>query len=119
MKWAVLALGLWLASAQGFASSACCWNMPSTKASCGHCGDQAGNKPAPRPDCCTSLESQKDIDTSVTKHEIPSTPVTVDLLPLNTGSVHNTASSISSIATQAVCTAEGPPLYLRFAVLLI
>ena len=119
MKWAVFVLGLWLASAQGFAAPVCCGDMPSTKASCGHCGDQAGSKPAPRPDCCTSLESQKDIDTSVTKHEIPTTPVVVDLLPLNTGNVHKTASSTGSIATQAVCIAEGPPLYLRFAVLLI
>ncbi len=78
MKWTVLVLGLWLASAQGFAAPICCWDMPSTKASCGHCGDQAGSKPAPRPDCCTSLESQKDIDTLVTKHEIPTTPVEID-----------------------------------------
>ena len=119
MKWTVLVLGLWLASAQGFAAPICCWDMPSTKASCGHCGDQAGSKPAPRPDCCTSLESQKDIDTLVTKHEIPTTPVEIDLLPLDTGRVLNTANSTGSIATQAVSTAEGPPLYLRFAVLLI
>ncbi len=119
MKWTVFVLGLWLASAQGFAATVCCSDMPSTKPSCGQCGDQAGSKPSPRPDCCTSLESQKDIDTSVTKHEVPTTPVIIDLLPLGTGRVLNTANSTGSIATQAVCTAEGPPLYLRVAVLLI
>lgn len=115
MKPAVLALGLWLAGAQGFAAQACCSEMPSSKAACDGCG-QGG---APRPDCCTSLESPKDVDLSVPRTEIPQTPVVVEFLTEEATFTAWRAESADLIAERAASRAEGPPLYLRNQVFLI
>jgi hypothetical protein len=119
MKLAVLSLGLWLAGAQGFAAQACCAEMPSPKAACDGCGDSSDRDTSPRPDCCTSLEAQKDIDVAIPRNTLPESPVVVELLPVDPAFVAWRPETTDLVAQQAAYLAEGPPLYLRNAVLLI
>jgi hypothetical protein len=120
MKVAILSLGLWLSAAQGFAAQACCSETPSPrKAACDGCGNDAGQESFPRPDCCTSLEAQKDVDLSVPRASISQAPVFVELLPEGGAVAPWRPESADRIADQAASRAEGPPLYLRYEVLLI
>lgn len=120
MKFAVLALGLWLVGAQGFAAQACCSDMPSPKkVACGSCGGESERDNSPRPDCCTSIEAQKDVDVVIPNNTLPDTPVLIELLAdiAVIGPLQSDTNDL--IAREASSRAESPPLYLRFAVLLI
>jgi hypothetical protein len=120
MRVAVLFLGLWLAGAQGFAAYACCSEMPAPeKSSCDGCGNEGERDTSPRPDCCTSLEAQKDAELAVPRTAIPQTPVLVELLSDDGSFAAWRPESADLIEVQAVSQAEGPPLYLRYQVLLI
>jgi hypothetical protein len=120
MNLAILSLGLWLAGAQGFAAQACCSEMPAPKqAACDGCGSGNDHDTSPRPDCCTSLEAQKDIDVAVPRQEIPQSPVLVELLTEDATFAAWKPESADVIADQAASRAEGPPLYLRNEVFLI
>jgi len=119
LKLAVLALGLWLASAQGFAAIACCAEMDSPKAACDGCADQSSGKTSPRPDCCTSLEAQDDLDLAVPRSEVPQLPVLVALLSEDVSANPWRPETTDRIVERAAFLAEGPPLFLRYEVLLI
>ena len=120
MKYAVLALGLWFASAQGFAAQACCSAMPSTnKAGCGSCGGESDRETSPRPDCCTSMEAQKDVDVVLTSNPLPENPAVVEVLPGTAGIAPWQPNATDRIARQVSFRAQSPPLYLRYKVLLI
>jgi hypothetical protein len=119
MRLAVLSLGLWLAGAQGFAAQACCAQMPSPKAACDGCGDSSDRDTSSRPDCCTSPESQKDIDVAIPRNTLHENPVVIDLLPIDPAFVAWCPETTDLVAQQAAYLAEGPPLYLRNEVLLI
>ena len=120
MKYVVLALGLWLASAQGFSAQACCSNMPTPeKAACGSCGGESERDNSPRPDCCTSMEAQKDVDVVVPNNTLPENPVLIEFLVDTAGSAPWQQNTTELIAREASSRAEGPPLYLRYSVLLI
>jgi hypothetical protein len=118
MKLAVLSLGLWLAGAQAFAAQTCCYEMPSPKAACDGCGDSSDRDTSSGPDCCTSLESQKDVDVAVPRNTLPENPVVIELLPVDPVFVAWRPEA-DLVAQQAAYLAEGPPLYLRNEVLLI
>lgn len=118
MKVAVLSLGLWLAGAQGFAAQACCSEMPSPKAACDSCGN-TDRESSSRPDCCTSLEAQKDVDLAVPRNTLPENPVVIELLPADPALLAWRPETTDLASQQAACLAEGPPLYLRNSVLLI
>jgi len=119
-KLAVLSLGLWLAGVQGFAAQACCSEMPSPRnTDCHGCGDAGERDTSPRPDCCTSLEAQKDVELVVPRNEVPQTPIVVDLLTEDETFSPWRPESADLIAEQAASRAEGPPLYLRNEVFLI
>ena len=120
MKYAVLALGLWIAGAQGFAAQACCSDMPSPKkASCGSCGGESEQKNMPRPDCCSSMEAQKDVDIVVPNNTLPENPAFTELLADPAGLAPWQPNTSDLIAREASSRAESPPLYLRYEVLLI
>ena len=94
--------------------------MPSPgKAACDGCGDEAGQESSPRPDCCTFLEAQQDVDLAVPRAPISQAPVFVELLPEGGAFTPCRPESADRIADQAASRAEGPPLYLRYEVLLI
>ncbi len=120
MKLAILSLGLWLAGAPGFAAQACCSEMPSPKeTACDGCGSGSDRDTSPRPDCCTSLEAQKDVELGVLRIETPPTPVVVELLTEDATFTVWRPESADLIAERAASRAEGPPLYLRNEVFLI
>lgn len=120
MKYAVLALGLWLTAAQGFAAQACCIDMTyPKKANCGGCGGESEQGNAPRPDCCTSIEAQKDVDVVIPNNTIPQNPVLIELLADISGVAPCLPNSTDLIAREASSRAHSPPLYLRYEVLLI
>lgn len=119
MKLAVLTLGLWLAGAQGFAAQACCSEMPAPKAACGDCGNQTSPDPSPRPDCCTSLEAQKDVDLAGPRTELNERIVAVEFLTEDTTFAPWRPDASALSAVRAVSLAEDLPLYLRNSVLLI
>ena len=118
MKLAILSLGLWLAGAQGFAAEACCSEMPTPKAACDSCGS-TDRESSSRPDCCTSLEAQKDVDLVALRNTQPETPVLIELLPVDPSVAPWGTESTDLVLQQASFLAEGPPLYLRNSVLLI
>jgi len=118
MKLAILSLGLWLAGVQGFAAEACCSEMPSPKAACDGCGDSSDRDTPSRPDCCTSLEAQKDIDVAIPRNTLPENPVVIEFLPVDPALVDRRPET-DRVAEQAAYQAEGPPLYLRNEVFLI
>jgi len=118
MKLAILYLGLWLARAQGFADQACCSQMPISKTACDGCGRPAKGESS-RPDCCTSLEAQKDVDLVVARNSLPEMPVVIELLAIDPAFASWRPESTHLVAQQVVLQAEGPPLYLRNSVLLI
>ena len=118
MKYAILALGLWLAGAQGFAAQACCSEMPSPKAACDGCGDESDGKTSSRPDCCTSLEAQKDVDVVITRNDVPQHPIVADLLTEDM-SFRPWRPQGDLVVRAAGSHAEDPPLYLRYEILLI
>ena len=120
MKLVILSLGLWLAGAQGFAAQACCSDMPSPKkASCGSCGGQSERENAPRPDCCTSMEAQKDVAIVVPNNILPENPVPIELLAEIATVNPCQQKATDLVAREASSRAESPPLYLRNSVLLI
>jgi hypothetical protein len=119
MNLAVLALGLWLAGAQGFAAQACCSDMPAPRAACDGCGDRNDRDTSPRPDCCTSLEAQKDIDLAAPRNEIPQTPVVTEFPTEDETFAPWKPVSADLVADRAASRAESPPLYLRYEVFLI
>ena len=120
MKYAVLALGLWLASAQGFAAQACCSDMPSPKkATCDNCGGESERDNSPRPDCCTSMEAQKDVDVVVPNNTLPENPILIEFIPDVAGVIPWQPNTSDLMAREASSRAESPPLYLRNSVLLI
>lgn len=116
MKLAILTLGLWLAGAQAFAAQACCNEMSVSKTACDTCGNSERDS-SPRPDCCTSLEAQKDVDLAVARNSLPESPVVIDLLPIDPAFA--LWRPVDLIAQRAVLQTEGLPLYLRNSVLLI
>ena len=118
MKLAILALGLWLAGAQGFAAQACCADMPSPKTACDGCGNQATSDTSPRPDCCTSLEAQEDVEAAFPRNDLPERPA-IAFLTEDTSFSPWPADTRDTVVRQASALAEGPPLYLRYEVLLI
>ena len=121
MKLAILSLGLWLVGAQGFAAQACCSEMPAPKQSaCDGCGSGADRgDTSPRPDCCTSVEAQQDAELASPRTEGFQTPVLVEFVSENGALAPAWPESADLAATDAVSRAEGPPLYLRYEVLLI
>ena len=119
MKHAVLALGFWLSSAPAFASQPCCSGMPSPKAACGGCCDQKESDSSPQPDCCSSFEAPKDIDITVPRTAALQTFVATELLSEAGIPAFCSFESADLIAAEAASRAEGPPLYLRYLVLLI
>ena len=120
MNVAILSLGLWLAGAQGFAAQACCSEMPiPTPSACDGCGSGNDRDTSPRPDCCTSLEAQKDVELAVPRQEIPQSPVLVEFLTEEGTFAAWKSESADAIADQAASRAESPPLYLRNEVFLI
>lgn len=118
MKYAVLAFGLWLAGAQGFVTQVCSPDMPSSKADCGGCDNQAGRDSSPNLGCCVSDKAQKDVDAAVPKNDLPEKPAPVEFVTLDT-SAASRPEATDIIDREAARRAEGPPLYLRYAVLLI
>ena len=119
MKLLILSLGLWLAAAQGFAAQACCSEMPTPKtAACDSCGS-TDRESSSRPDCCTSLEAQKDVDLVALRNTQPEPPVLIELLPVDPSVAPLGTESTDLVLQQASFLAEGPPLYLRNSVLLI
>jgi hypothetical protein len=119
MKLAVLSLGLWLVGAQGFAAQACCSEIPSPKAACDDCGESSDRDTSSRRDCCTSLESQKDVDVAIPRNTLPENPVVIELLSVDPAFFAWRPETTDSVAQQAAYLAEGPPLYLRNEVLRI
>ena len=119
MKLATLVFGLWLAGAPGFSAETCCSQMVSPKASCGNCGDSSHGEKSSRPDCCKSLEAQKDVALVVAKADLSEYPVLVTLLSVTPifSPWHPEATDL--VAEQYASLAEGPPLYLRNEVFLI
>ncbi len=115
IKVAVLLVGLWLTGAQTFAAEVCCSQMPAPKATCGECGGSE-RESSPRPDCCTSLETQKDIDAVIPRHDLPEQPVV--FLTEDT-SFSPWRPEATDLVVLRSARAEGPPLYLRYEVLLI
>jgi hypothetical protein len=119
MKVAVFAFGVWLSSAPAFAFQPCCSGMPAPKAACGGCGDQNESDSSSRPNCCSSLDAPKDIDITVPRSDVSQTCVATELLAEVDGPAFQSPESADLIANQAASRAEGPPLYLRYLVLLI
>lgn len=119
MKLAVLSLGLWLVGAQAFAAQACCSQMPTPKTACDSCGDTSTRDTSSTPDCCTSLEAQKDLDVFVPRSTLPEKSVVIELLPGGPVFVAWHPETTELVAQQAAFLAEGPSLYLRNSVLLI
>jgi hypothetical protein len=93
--------------------------MASPKAACDGCGNGDDRETSSRPDCCTSLEAQKDVDLAVPRNEVRQTPVVVELLTEDASFAAWRSESADLIAEQAASRAEGPPLYLRNEVFLI
>jgi hypothetical protein len=119
MKLAVLTLGLWLAAAQGFAAQACCSEMSAPQAACDGCGDSSDRGSSSRPDCCSSLEAQKDVELDVPRSTLHDNPVVIDLLPADPGLGTWRPETTEFVVQRAAYLAEGPPLYLRNSVFLI
>lgn len=119
VKTVVLSLGLWLAAAQGFAAQACCGEMPTPRAACDGCGAPGDRESSPRPDCCTSLEAQKDVDAVVPRNDLPENPIIVALLTEDTSFAPSRPETTDVVAREVSSRAEGPPLYLRYEVFLI
>lgn len=119
MKAAILVLGLCLSGAQSFAAQVCCSEMASQKSSCGNCGDSSRRDAPSRPDCCTSLEAQKDVDVALLRNTLPEPPVAIDLLPVDPSLASWHPVTVDLLLQLSGGLAEGPPLYLRNQVLLI
>ena len=119
MKLATLGFGLWLAGASGFSAQTCCSQMVSPRASCGNCDDSSHGEKSPRPDCCSSLEAQKDMALVVAKADLSEYPVVITLLPVTPAFAPWHPEATDLVAEQSASLAEGPPLYLRNEVFLI
>jgi hypothetical protein len=119
MKYAVLAFGVWLSSAPAFSSQPCCSGKPAPKAACGGCGDQNESDSSSRPNCCSFLDAPTDIDITVPRSDVPQTFVVTEQLSQVDAPASRSLESADLIAIQAASRAEGPPLYLRYLVLLI
>lgn len=114
MRVATLVFGLWLAGAPGFSAQTCCSQMMSPKASCGNCGEKTS-----LPDCCSSLEAQKDVALVVAKADLSEYPVLITLLSITPAFSPWRPEATDLVAEQSASLAEGPPLYLRNEVFLI
>ena len=119
MKAAILAFVLCLVGAQGFSAQMCCLSMPTQKPACGDCGKSSTPATPAQPDCCTSLESQKDIDVAAPSYTLPVTPIVIDLLPVDPAFAPWQPVVTDLLGQLSGSRAEGPPLYLRNQVLLI
>lgn len=118
-KLAILSLGLWLVGAQAFAAETCCAAMTAPKAACDGCGSHPQPESAPRPDCCTSVEAQQDLDLQLPRSEVIPSVVAVELLTEDPAFTLAGIEGADSDEDEAVFQAERPPLYLRDQVLLI
>ena len=119
MKAAIVILGLCLSGAQSFSAQVCCAKVVAQKSSCGNCGDSSLGDAPVRPDCCTSLEAQKDVDLTVPRNTLPEVPVVIDLLPVDSSFAPWSPVAAEWDVQLSNHQAEGPPLYLRNEFLLI
>lgn len=93
--------------------------MQPAKSDCQGCGDTSNRPGSSRPDCCTTLEVQKDIGLPIAKSTAPESPVILELLPLNFTFVPGQATRTKLEIVPPGLLADGPPLYLRYGILLI
>lgn len=114
MKCAVLAFGLWLAGAQGVVTQACLPDVASQKADCGSSDGQPSNDSS----CCITVKAQEDVDAAVHRNDLPEKPTPVEFLIVETGTA-SWPEAADDIIRLAGVRAEGPPLFLRYEVLLI
>ena len=114
MKVAVLVLGLWLAGAPGVVTQACLPEVASQKADCGSCGGQTGSDTS----CCITVKAQKDVEAAVPKNDLPEKPAPMEFVVVETGTT-SWPEAIDHAIRLAGVRAEGPPLFLRYEVLLI
>ena len=118
MKYAVLAFGLWLTGAQGVVTQVCRPEMPIPNTDCGGCDDQAGRKSSPNPDCCITVKAQKEVVAAVPKNDLPEKPAPVAFVTLDTVTA-SWPKAADALLREAAFRAEGPPLFLRYKVLLL
>lgn len=114
MKYAVLAFGLWLAGAQGVVTQACLPGVASQKADCGSCDGRTGSDTS----CCITVKAQKDVDAAIPKNDPPEKPAPMEFVVVETGTASWPEATDQTVRMAGV-RAEGPPLYLRYEVLLI
>jgi hypothetical protein len=137
VRHAGIALCLWFAASQAVSlTDCCCGSICEHKNACSdcsggsgcgsshevgpaHCKDGTLPKPPSSHDRCAHVEPQSDVDSSVVKNETPRPPVILSLLPIDAGlgpfpELHRTRTLRGGVPHQ-----EGPPLYLRYEVLLI
>jgi len=105
-----LALGLGWRAHSGSSASVCCSNAVHKKRSAGivEIGrQQAVSRPRLLP---PSLESQKDIDNTVSKHRSLPLRVVADILPLDTGSVRKRGQRNLTMSIKALAGRRPTPL---------